>query len=151
VAQYSQKVYIQNALVAAGRAGKFFKVAYDKETGLQEDIDFETSTDTVAPSSALANETLSTFGLDPSYKIDRVDKRLSWTFELWLDFNQEVNAEHFEETLIRNPIVLPSSKSKGVRQVTLRLTRDTVQHPVTQQPSSGTKLRLAFNAEVGRI
>lgn len=150
--QQSQKIRIQNTLISRGKAGKFFAVSY-AASGQQTQIDFlaDPPVGTVSPASWVCNETSSQFGIDNQYGISRVDKRTTWTFDLLLDFNQEVNAEYFEELLIREPIILPPDKANGLRQVTLRLTRDVVTHPVMQQPSAGTKLRLAFTAEVGRI
>ena len=96
-----------------------------------------------------ANETSSSFGIDSSFGRDRRQRRLDWTFELKVKFNQEVSVEALEEAWLENPPVLTREDTSS-KQVTLLLISSDISHPPQQSSSTGTSVTFIVQALLSR-
>lgn len=134
---------IQNHLRTLAKEGTFYCVSYDPETGDALQIDPNES-ETLAPQQALCNEVSSAFEIDTRQGRDRIQRRSSWQFELLLGFSSEVSLEDFEQALMAEPPVVP--EKNGHKQIRCELVSADYQHPVQQQPSTGTQARYVFEA-----
>ena len=133
------RTLIQQALLAAGKAGPFYAVSYD-ESG-----EPELGTDPISPSSCLVNETQCTFTLDSKHGMDLRWKRDAWTFLLKLQFPCEVSLVAFEELLMKTPLKIHSTDVRTT--IVLYLARINTFHVPTGQPSQGTQVSIAFNTK----
>lgn len=140
-----QKERIQNALVDLGKAGPYYAVSFDPDTG-HATADESVS---VAPTSAYADEVSASF--QPAH--NRIEKPQldwrNWMFALDLQFSERVTIEPFANKLSQTPPVLAGDFPAGQRQVTLILNSfDKLVHPPQQQPQTGTKARLLIEARL---
>lgn len=141
------RTQIQNLLVTRARAGTFPLVSYDKDTRQASASDTS-----IAPSTALANETSSEFGTPVRNRRNHKFERGDWRFELRLEFNQEVALELFEESLTDDPPVLPADGTNNLRQVTLELVSAApIEHPRQSAGSKGTRVTYELIARVSPI
>lgn len=139
-----QRTRIQLALMNAANAGTFYPVSYDVNTKLPS-VDDAAS---VQPQTVLANELTASFGEPVRNRRAEYRERGDWTFELRLEFNQEVVLERFEESLESEPIKLARDDLTGLRQVTLELEDADYSHPTMQGSAKGTRVAYRFNARV---
>lgn len=145
----SQRVRIQQALIALAKEGEFFPVSYD---GDDCPIQVNPSTDQpLAPASVHCNEVPTTvFEPDPTMGRRLAFHRQTWRFELRCRWDREVTLESFEQAISDNPPVLAADSETGLGQVRLTLVRSDPTHPTTQQPSSGTSCVFSFEAVLNR-
>jgi len=129
---------IHSALTSAALAGVFPPVSY---SGRDMTVDEESS---VVPSSALAFEIASSFGLPIRQRRDRMQERLNWEWLLVVEFNTTVTFERFEEDLCASQILIPRTDS--LRQITLRLVGAEYEHPARQQAAKGSTASFRFEA-----
>jgi len=132
----SARTQIQAALINLGRAGTFHKVSYDS-------VNIPTTSDeTATPKSCLANETASGFSVDQKYGRKIISRREGWRFTLLLNFDEEVDAGDFEESVMDTTIQIAGINSTSYLAV---ITSAEYNHPVTKEPSRGTEIRYGFN------
>jgi hypothetical protein len=74
--------------------------------------------------------------------------KVGWGFELYLEWDLEVDLDVFEEALMKALPFLPAAN--GMPSVTLMLLQKGVSHPVTQGSGTGTKAKYLVQAELGR-
>lgn len=149
MANNSNKVRIQNKIIALAKAGRFFKVTYDPVTGLANDVN--SGTDAVQPpASALANEIQQNFSIDSQMGRKRILRRDSWVFQLLCRWDSEVTVEFFEKDLLDPLPTLPDDEALGLEDVTLLLNRTEVEHPPTQNSANGSAAKFTFEAVIGR-
>ncbi len=149
MANKSNKVRIQNKLIALAKAGRFFKVTYDKNTGLANDVD--PGVDTIQPpASVLANEIQQTFGIDSRHGRKQILRRDSWVFQVLVQWQSEVTVEFFEEDLLDPIPILDDDKVNNLEDATLLLNRTEVVHPPTQSSANGSQAKFTFEAVIGR-
>lgn len=147
--QTTQRLRIQNAMVAAAKAGTFYFIQYLPATGAAKDIN--PATDGIAPVSAFANEATSSFEVDGNYGRGYKLKRSAWNFRLEVNFSREVTAEYFEKSLCEDPITLPRDNDKDLDQAVLLLSRTAASHPVQHMPDGGSRFVFDFAVWLGRI
>lgn len=145
----TQRIRIQRKIITLVKEGEFYRVTYDRNTGLPEDIVREESR-RVSPTSVLVNEIASQFTVDEEYGRDYRLKRSQWVFEVLVEFSREVTMEFWEEAMLDLPI-LEADEEHGLPQVMLVLKRNGVIHPVQQNASTGTLAKVVLEAVVGRI
>lgn len=145
----SQRIRIQQALIALAKEGNFFPVSYDQDNA---PIQVNPSTDQpLAPVSVFCNEVPTTvFEPDPTMGRKLAFHRLTWRFELRCIWDREVTLDTFEQFLADDPPVLAADSDTGLGQVRLTLVRSDPTHPITQQPSSGTSCVFSFEAVLNR-
>lgn len=140
----SQKLRIQQALVDLVRT-RSFPVVKNDSTGKP----ISPTTGTVTPlTPILCNEVGATFEDDGDYGRGVKSTRSTWTFAIRIRFGQEVLLEGFEEDMMNNPPRIAADGS--LPYVQLRLTASEPQHPVQQQPGTGTIVEFTFQAQQGR-
>lgn len=166
-----ERLRVQNAIIAAALAGSFFVVTYDKDSKEgaygQDPGSFDAehtqagpfgasvalvappptnALKRVKPASARCNETGAQFGTSRNTRTLGHD-RISWSFELLLEFNEEVTVEQFEQEML-NPLILPRDVDLGLRMITIRLVSSAYTHPARMQPNQGTRVTFRFEAEL---
>lgn len=146
---YLHKQSVHNSVVEAIKAGVFLPVTYDQETKLMS-IAVEEE-DAVPPASISANELTCLFGLPERYRRSRIFERNTWRWQVIVKFDREVVAEVFEENLLIDPILVPSDKDNGLRQITINLLDAEYIHPPRQGSSSGTQVTYTFEAQLGPV
>ena len=145
----TQRLAIQTLLIELARAGKFYEVKYNSETGLPEDIDVRTA-QTVEPGTALCNETGALFEPDERQGRRLARKRSIWTFSLILTFKAEVTLEIFEESLC-DPVPVPAENpDSGQPAQFVHLLSTQVVHPAQQGATVGTQATLTFEVVASR-
>ena len=144
---YFQKNRIHNKLVSLAQLGLFFPVEYSVESDLMGIDGLDTAA--VAPKSIETNETLSRMGISIRNRTDGRRDRQSWTWDLFLDFQEEVALEIFEKELMLQPPLLPKDDVLGLQQVTLNLVDVGYTHPPEHEATSGTQAKLTFDAVLG--
>lgn len=144
---YFQKERIHNKLVSLAQLGLFFPVGYDRDSDMMGIDGLDTAT--VAPKSIETNETISRMGPARRNRTDGRRDRLSWTWELYLDFQEEVALEIFERELLSQPPILPRVVDQELQQVTLNLVDCGYSHPPEHESTSGTQAKLIFDAVLG--
>lgn len=143
----SLKDRITCALLEAARAGEFYIVERNPNTGYTS-----TGLSVKAESiEALTNEIFADFDTARRHRRTFMDERQTWTWQLILGFNREVNLTQFERSLTDRPRVIPRDVSLGFPQVTLRLRETLYDHPVQQEGSQGTRAVLTFRADVAPV
>lgn len=143
----SDKIRIQNALLALIEAGPYFAVDYPAGSKIASDVDPLIDTPIVPPS-AQVNELDAGFEVDTRYGRSLVLDRPQW---LWLGkvkFDREVTAYHAEELWQADPPILV--KTTDFRQATLVLQRTTYGHPIKQSAHNGTLIEFTFGVRLGR-
>lgn len=146
----TQRTRIQNAIITAAKAGRFFAVQYEPASGEALDID-PALAPRIAPATAFANEIGSSFRVDENFGRHRRLSRESWNFRLEVAFSQEVTAEFFEFDLCNNPIVLVRDSDEGLDQAVLQLSRTVATHPVQHSSGAGSRFAFDFTIWLGRI
>lgn len=141
-----ERLRIQQAMVDLVNAAKFYQVTYGTDG---KPVTYDPSVaPNVSPASAQCNEIAEKFGIDKNFGQDLILTPVSWTFELMLAWQVEVDLSFFEQSLMRNPPFIPAS---GVyRSVRLYMLGKSVQHPVKQDAATGTQAKYLFNADLGR-
>lgn len=147
---YSLKARIQNAILSLVKGGTFYRVLYNPTTGLVEPFDLNSAAK-ITPSFVAANEIQSTFSVDKQYGRHLALKKTTWSFEALVTFDVEVTLEYFERSVCSQPPTVSRNDEAGDPQVRLVLLRTSPIHPVQQQSSNGTQVRLAFEAILERI
>jgi len=143
---YTQYERIQRGLVDAATTGTFYSVVYDAAT------DRVTVSDTTAaPTSVLAQETNSSFGIPLKNRQTYRFERQEWPWTLKLHFNEPVVIEAFEEALAASPIVLARDTPNGLQQVILEILDSSYEHPPHNQPSTGTRAVIRLLARLSPI
>ena len=141
------KIRIQNELIAAGKAGPYFRVTYDCQTDLADEIDEDASPVIEVPASVKANEVRSAFRDAANYRRSAGLDRATWTWLLRMQFHCEVTAERVEENLMENPPCLTLlGPNNRTNQVLLKLVNSDYTHPPTTSPSSGSEITFTFEA-----
>lgn len=146
---YTHKQAIHNAIVDAIQSGVFLPVTYDPATKLMEVPTDEE--DAVPPASFAANDLTCVFGLPERNRRERIMERGSWRWQVIVQFDREVVAEPFEETLLASPILLAKDTNRGLRQIIINLIDADYIHPPKQNPSSGTQVTYTFEARLGPV
>lgn len=146
---YTNRTRIQNFIIDTVKAGPFHEVRYDKITGHAEGIDPFTDTP-ILPSTVVANEVRSGFGVNSHNGQSFRLHRNSWLFQSLVRFDREVSAETFENQLADNPPFLAANPDFNQSSIRLLLTGVEALHPVTGQPSSGSQFKFTFQAITGR-
>ena len=144
----TQRTRIQNAIIALIQAGEFYKVTYDEETLLADDVDDTTQ---IAPEYVTANEIQATFEGDTQHTLSKKRTRATWSFQAIVRFNCQVTLELFEKALIDDPPVLAVDEANNLPQATINLTITRPIHPVNSESSAGTEVRLSFDVDQGRL
>lgn len=167
-----ERLRIQNALISAAMSGTFFSVKYDTQTREASYAEDPGSFDPehtqvgpygvpaafiepaptnalkrIAPTSVRCNEVGSQFGPSNGTRTFGYD-RISWSFEMILEFDGEVSIEQFEQDMTIKPMKLPRNVDLGLREVTLRLSSSTPTHPAMLQPNQGTRVTFRIEAEL---
>lgn len=146
----SNRTRIQLALITLAKSGMFFAVKYDPTSGLPITINPYTE-QPVTPATALANERSSVFTSDPTQGRRHSRKRRTWLFDLIIEFDLEASVEFFEESILDQVITLPTDSDLGLPVTFVQLINSSIQHPVKQQSTKGTRAVFTFDAQVGRI
>ncbi len=143
-----QRLYIQQKLCDVVAAAKFYQVLYTDGTGKPITYD-PTSAPNVPPTSVRVNEIAGRFGLDKDQGQIEALKQVTWTFALYLEWdNIEVDLSFLERDLM---LTIPFIAAQGgYRSVTLYVLSKEVVHPVQQGASTGTQAKYLFQAELGR-
>lgn len=140
----TQRTRIQTELINRAKAGKFFEVSYNKTTKVPNNVDILTAP-VIEPSAVFCNEIEQQFGVDRKYGRDLKLKSVSWVFDLLVEFsNKEVTDEVFKKSLSDSVPLLANDQANDFEAVMLVLIAAVYEHPVTQQPSTGTKIRYTF-------
>lgn len=139
---------IQNALVATAVARPFPRISYAVQ-GTGGDQSTATMT-TVLPKTVLAYQVGADFDLPANNRRDsRRRERLTWTWELQIQFDSPVSLVEFEKELLAQAPRVLRNPSIGVdQQVDLLLENADYENPVTQQPARGTKVTYRFAAQL---
>lgn len=137
-------VRIQNELRQLVLDGTFYTKITDRHTGK---VYIEESK-TAKPVAVLANEVASQFGMPDRNRQRMRRERQTWTFQVKVQFSEEVALEPFEEALIANPPVLTHDAKEGLPQVRLDLIQSVYDHPVQQEAETGTAASLTVQASV---
>lgn len=135
------------ALLDAAREGEFYVVERNPNTGCTS-TGLSVKADSIE---ALTNEIFADFDTARRHRRTFMDERQTWTWQLILGFNTEVNISKFEDGLTRKPRVIPRDLVLGFPQVTLRLRETLYDHPVQQEGSQGTRAVLTFRADVAPV
>jgi len=143
----SDKIRIQNALLALIEAGPYFPVNYPPGSKIASDVDPLIDTP-YPPDSAQTNEIDAGFEVDPRYGRALILDRPQWLWLAKVKFNREITAYHAEEAWQGDPLILP--KTTDFRQATLILQRATYGHPIKQSAHNGTLIEFTFAARLGR-
>ena len=148
----SEKVKVQQALVALGRLGDYYKVSYDPTTNSPVALDKDDVSLKVTPQWVGANELSAEFVRDDRYGRREVLRRAAWSWALQLRFPCEVTVEAAEDAWTSNPSVVLRDPPNGLtRQVTLLLVRSQYDHPTTQEGSHpGSQITFFFEARLSR-
>lgn len=145
------RLKIQSKLIEVVKAGPYYQVNYNVDaTPISFDIG-DVGHPAIEPSSVRSNEIGSLFSQDPLHGSSLSLSRTEWNFLVRITFNVEVTLEAFEESMMKNPPIIPADGVKGYRQVTLLLDRISAIHPVQQQAPNGTEATIAFKARIGRL
>jgi len=136
---------IQNALHAAVLGGTYHEVVVDANTGLWDVV----TTATVSPGEVYVFPLRSGFSLDAAQtrKHLAVDRE-TWTWQAIACFAVFVSVEAFEQAMS-----VPIRLSRGVnqRQVTLMLREAVYEHPVDQEPNTGSRVVFTFEARLSPV
>lgn len=143
----SLKDRITCALLESAREGEFYIVERNPNTGCTS-TGLSVRADHIE---ALTNEIFADFDTARRHRRTFKDERMTWTWQLILGFNREVNLTQFERSLTERPRVIPRDVSLGFPQVTLRLRESVYDHPVQQEGSQGTRAVLTFRADVAPV
>ncbi len=143
MAQFN-RIRVQEALIAAAKAGVFYPVSYDPDTQVPTVDEANPAT----PHTTLANEVGTNFERAVRHRMTNKRERATWSFQLRLKFSQEVLLEVFEDALSANPIQLPAVPAEGLRQVMLELEDSDPTHPVQQESTAGTQVVYNFKASL---
>lgn len=144
-----EKLAIHNRLLQVGKAGPYFAVVYDKNTGEAVAVDPDV-TPTVDPKSCLCNETSASFDRDTRHGRDYTMDRVSWIWLLVLHFDQEVTTYEAEESWLTSPPRLAANAPESLRGARLELLNAEFTHPVKQDGHSGTLVRFFFEVRQNR-
>lgn len=140
------RIRIQNKLVELAKAGPFYPVSY-----ANGDSSANTA-QTVAPSSAIANEVSASFSQAVRNRMRDMRERTEWQFQLLIGFDQEVVCEAFERALTDNPVKLLRDPNNSLKQqVTLELRDAEYRHPVQQEGRTGTFVTYTFEARLSPL
>lgn len=147
LAGLSQQQRIQNRLIAEAAQGPFYATRTDpntKQVTVRLGIGSE-----ITPSRIYAEEIASEAGVASRNRTEYRLDRLSWTWELVVEFNEAASIEFFERRLAANPPFLPYNRQYDLEWVRLMWQNSRYEHPPQQQPSSGTRATLTFDAVLG--
>lgn len=137
------KQRIHNALLAAVKAGPYYRCTVNSKTG-QMTIDLD---QTVSPSGVKIAETQATYSIVSRMKrFFGASQRESWSWVAKVTFNGiEVACEEFEEAAIDRGIQIPPVIGlANQRRLLARLVRADYSHPPEQSPSGGTVAEFSF-------
>lgn len=140
-----QRLYVQKALRAAVLASRFFQVKYDANS---DPVIYDPLTEPLIVPKVEVNEINGKFDLDKQHGSSMVLKQTTWTFELYLTFAVEADLEEFEQNMRLTPPYIAATTS--LPWVRLWMHTKAVEHPVRQDPSTGTTAKYLFQAELGR-
>lgn len=124
---------IQNAIVDKVLAGPFYAVTFD------DSHKAAIGTTPITPQTVIANEVAATFGEAPRNRRTRQDDYTSWTWQLVVQFNENVTLHEFHSRWNEGIILIPTGSVSGVRQTTAHLLSVQVDHAPNKQPRGGTK------------
>lgn len=140
---------IQNKLIELAQDGVFLPAQFSPTTGMMKILDLDY--DQVSPSAVLCDE-VNTLATDPRRNRQTGRReRTTWTFELQLVFAQAVSVEVFERELAENVPLIKKDETKGLPQVRLNWLDTRYEHPPLQQPSSGTRATMTFEADLSPV
>lgn len=142
----TQRTRIQAFLTGVAFEGNFFAVTYDPNTGLPRDVDLEGQI--IKPVACHCNEVNAQFIPDENQGRRLARRRDGWMFELRIDFDREVTAEVFEQFMLDAcPKLPPTDTMPGI---IFALTSVEAEHPVQQEPTTGSKFKYLVEAVEGR-
>lgn len=145
----SQRQRIQNRLLLEVEAGPFYLARFDSNL---RTLSIHTGEgDEVQPSRIYAEEVSSEIGVTRRDRTRYARERHSWTWELILEFSQAVSIEFFEKRIALKPPWLPPIPEREQEWVRLELQDSRYDHPPQQQPSTGTRATLTFDAVEGPV
>jgi hypothetical protein len=78
-------------------------------------------------------------------------ERASWPWELILKFDRRVSLQAFEASMEDDPPIVTRAETGTDQQVTLLVARARYVHPPHNQPSTGTEVVYAINAELSPV
>ncbi len=138
------KSAIHNALMAAVRAAKFYKVTYDGDGENVKMVTRVHTEDEIRPASIEMNETKSTFtpSEDRRTTIKRRRTSLSWVIEM--TFDHQVAMEAFEDALTRT---IDADAVNNVPGFHIALIDTEYVHPPRNDPETGTWAHLVVEVE----
>lgn len=150
------RIRIQNFIVDLVKKKEFPLLEVAEDGKLQKIVDagsgeevVETTETPILP--ILCDEVSSVFSEDESYGRKSRDTKVSWTFSLILRFNRRVSFDPIEDIFCVSTPFLAADIVEGLPSVILHLRSIEPEHPVYQQGNTGTKAKITFLAQVGRI
>lgn len=147
MANKSNTVRIQNALVEAFSTADYYPANYTAADNKLEAIDYDLDP-TISPVSVMAMPLSSAFGESESRR-SYVLEREEWRWLVRIKFAQGADVEKVEESMLNSPPVVPRS-ADFTDQVTLIMESVNYIHPPLQQSYSGTVVEFTFNARLSR-
>lgn len=111
-----------------------------------------TTTATVVPAKTiLSNELTASFITPRRNRLTYRREKSAWTWELLVAFDRAVSLESFEDSLVESPPTIPRDEDEGTPQVVMLLEDAEYRHPPTTSPSSGTRVRYRFTADLSPV
>ena len=132
-----RKLRVQNKILKLAKAGDYYGVKYDKESGLAM-----RSASKISPKAVYCNEVASDFGTAERHRRTFKNERKTWTFELKLGFSGEVDISDFEDFFAEDPPMMTDPRAR------LNLVNTQIAHPPVKDPSTGTVATLTIEADV---
>ncbi len=122
------RIKVQQKLWDVANGAEYFAVTYD---GAGRPITYDPMTaPNIPPVSIRSNEVSEKFVIDNKHGQDQILKSTSWIFQLYLEWNVEVDLSLFDLFLMMHPPFIAESATEQSVQL-LVLSKD-VQHPVQQ-------------------
>lgn len=140
---FLQEPRIHNAvLIFTQDNGLFYVRVRNPETGLMA-VDL---TQLAVPATVQINPSSSVFEHSAQTGTTWRSERVSWAWELFLHFNEDVSLEAFENAWAAVPIRIPKDDVHGLSPVRLEIRSVKYSIPPAQEPANGTQAIVSFDA-----
>lgn len=138
---------IHNFLLDLVEIGEFYAVRYHTETGRMLPVVTQES-DRIKATTALTNEISGLWSDDVDMGRVQAKRRGPWTWEVVLQFGQEVTGEFFEAFVADKVPWVPGDEEH--KTVKIEIERAEYDHPPKHNPSNGSKITYFFRCTVNR-
>lgn len=137
---------IHNFLLDLVEECEFYGVKYGTDGRMLPVVTQES--DRIQPKTRVTNEIQGLWQRDVNMGRVQALARGPWTWELILQFDQEITGEFFEKFVAEKVPWIP--KDEEHKPVMIELQRAEYEHPPKQSPSNGTKVSYFFHCTVSR-